>query len=194
MDALAVPSDTGKIRHDWPESEGRTDSPQFSPVLDDPVPACEGAGMCNHYRKDQKVIKWSVSRIPRVRIPVPVEALPEHTYPKYLAPVVIEEAGERTLVAIRWGVWPFYAKDKPQFLTNARNDGPLTKPTWKQPGPLWRGPSVLILKGITDALAGQRCGRRRGARVGSISRDSLRFRKNHGQPCANIRISGCLIG
>ena len=88
--------------------------------------------MCNHYRKDQKVIEWTVRRIPRVRIPVPVEALPEHTYPKYLAPVVIEEAGERTLVAIRWGVWPFYAKDKPQFLTNARNDGLLTKTTWKQ--------------------------------------------------------------
>ena len=34
--------------------------------------------------------------------------------PKYLAPVVVEEAGEHTLVAIRWGVWPFYAKDKPQ--------------------------------------------------------------------------------
>ena len=88
--------------------------------------------MCNHYRKDQKVIEWSVRRIPRVRIPVAMGPLHEHTYPKYPAPVLVEEAGERTLVAIRWGVWPFYAKAKPQFLTNARNDGLLTKPTWRQ--------------------------------------------------------------
>ena len=41
--------------------------------------------MCNHYRKDQRVIEWAVRRIPRVRIPVPMEVLPEHTYPKILA-------------------------------------------------------------------------------------------------------------
>jgi hypothetical protein len=30
---------------------------------------------------------------------------------------------------MRWGVWPFYAKDKPQYITNARNDGLLTEAT-----------------------------------------------------------------
>ena len=39
-----------------------------------------------------------LSRIPRVRIPVPMEALPEHTYPKYPAPVLFEEAGERVVL------------------------------------------------------------------------------------------------
>ena len=34
-------------------TEGRTDYPQFSPVLDDPALACEGAVMCNHYRREQ---------------------------------------------------------------------------------------------------------------------------------------------
>ncbi len=35
------------------------------------------------------------------------------------------DEGDRTLVAIRWDVWPFYAKDKPQFLTNARVPHPV---------------------------------------------------------------------
>ena len=39
---------------------GQADYPEFSPVLDDPALACDGAGMCNHYRKDQKVIGWAV--------------------------------------------------------------------------------------------------------------------------------------
>ena len=82
-------------------TEGRTDYPQFSQVLDDPALGCEGAGMCSHSRKDQEVMEWSVSGIPRVRIPVPTEPLPAplpgHTCLKYPASVVIEEAGERTL-------------------------------------------------------------------------------------------------
>jgi len=36
--------------------------------------------------------KWSVNRILRVRIPVPVEASAAHTCPNHLAPVMIEEA------------------------------------------------------------------------------------------------------
>ena len=70
----------------------------------------------------QKVIEWSVSRIPRVRIPVPMEPLPWHTYPKVPAPVVIEEAGELTSVAIRRGVRPFHPKAKPQA-NSSRNRG-----------------------------------------------------------------------
>ena len=42
--------------------ERRADYPQFSPILDDPALACEVAGMCNHSRKDQKVIEWAVRR------------------------------------------------------------------------------------------------------------------------------------
>ena len=88
--------------------------------------------MCNHYRKKPEVSEWSRSVVEGITIPIPLPDLPEHTYPKYLAPVVIEEAGARTLIAMRWGVWPFYARDKAQFITNARNDGLLTKPVWKQ--------------------------------------------------------------
>ena len=77
--------------------------------------------MCNHYRKKPEVTEWSRSVVEGITIPIPLPDLPEHTYPKYLAPVV-EEGGARTLVAMRWGVWPFYARDKAQFITSARND------------------------------------------------------------------------
>ncbi len=88
--------------------------------------------MCNHYSKDQKVIDWSLRTVPRVTMPLPLGEIVEHTYPKYPAPVIAQENDERTLTMMRWGVWPFYTKEKPQFITNARSDGLLTKPTWKK--------------------------------------------------------------
>lgn len=51
--------------------------------------------------------------------------LAEHTYPKYLAPIVIQQAGERSLVTKSWGI-PLTIKGvtKPltKLVTNARND------------------------------------------------------------------------
>ena len=35
---------------------------------------------------------------------LPIEEVPEHTYPKYPAPVIIQQIGAGTLVAKAWGI------------------------------------------------------------------------------------------
>lgn len=88
--------------------------------------------MCNHYRDDEKIIEFVQKTMPWVKIPGILPQIKGHMYPKYPGPVVMQAEGAQSLVEMRWGVWPFYAKDKPQFLTNARGDGLLTKAVWKQ--------------------------------------------------------------
>src|SRR5437868_361800 len=97
--------------------------------------------MCNHYRSEpvlDVIYERSRIRVPRVKKRTPVEKGPEHVYPKYPAAVILDEGGEVVLDVLRWGVWPFYARDKAQYITNARSDGLLTKPTWKQSAALRR--------------------------------------------------------
>jgi putative SOS response-associated peptidase YedK len=86
--------------------------------------------MCNHYRKANDVVEWSQTRIPGLTISVAFREIPEHTYPKYPAPVICEEAGVRTLIPVRWGIERFIAPGKIKAVTNARNDK-LQGRTWK---------------------------------------------------------------
>lgn len=89
--------------------------------------------MCNHYRDEEaEALEYARQSVPGLYIPAALPKLPGHVYPKYQAKVVLQEGGARTLAALRWGVWPFYARDKPQYLTNARSDGLLTKSVWKE--------------------------------------------------------------
>jgi putative SOS response-associated peptidase YedK len=55
----------------------------------------------------------------------------EHTFPKYPAPIVIEQRGERTLTEMRWGIPRQIGADKSKPVTNARNDK-LQSRTWKE--------------------------------------------------------------
>lgn len=88
--------------------------------------------MCNHYLQERHALKYGAARVQGLRLPDTVPEVPEHTWPKYIAPVILQEEGQRVASFLRWGVWPYYARDKPQFITNARDDGLLTKATWKQ--------------------------------------------------------------
>jgi putative SOS response-associated peptidase YedK len=90
--------------------------------------------MCNHMEKNRHVIEWARSQFAGIECPAEVAALGEHlhTWPKYLAPVILTGEAAPVWQALRWGVWPFYARDKPQYITNARSDGILSKPVWKQ--------------------------------------------------------------
>lgn len=81
--------------------------------------------MCNHYRKGGPVAEFSDVRLGGGVKVVGVLEPAEHTYPKYPAPVVIQQAGERLLLNKQWGI-PVTIKTakgpviKP--VTNARND------------------------------------------------------------------------
>jgi len=88
--------------------------------------------MCNHYEKNQLVLEWVVSRFEGIECPPDFATMEAHTWPKRDAPVVIEDGSRRAIVKMRWGVWPFYSREKPQFITNARSDGILVKPIWKK--------------------------------------------------------------
>ena len=90
--------------------------------------------MCNHYRTSPQAVDWAPKIIRGITVPLPLPDLPEHIYPKYLAPVVIQAGRGRSLVAKAWGI-PIAIKgvkgqriEKP--VTNARNDK-LTGFTWR---------------------------------------------------------------
>jgi putative SOS response-associated peptidase YedK len=90
--------------------------------------------MCNHYRKGQKVIEWTQVRLGGVNVAAALGEIAEHTYPKYPAPIVIQQAGGRTLLSKTWGI-PITikgAKGQPivKPVTNARNDK-LSGFTWR---------------------------------------------------------------
>ncbi len=61
---------------------------------------------------------------------MPIAEIHEHTFPKYPAPLVIAEGGERLLVEARWGVERFIGEGRTKPVTNARNDK-LGSRTWK---------------------------------------------------------------
>jgi len=89
--------------------------------------------MCNHYRKSQKLtdefMRFVTTKSRKVITPLLDPDFPEHTYPKSLAPVLIETAGEQSFVSMRWGVLiPIQGKLKP--VTNARDDK-LTGFSWR---------------------------------------------------------------
>ncbi len=90
--------------------------------------------MCNHTEKNIQVLKWSLGVFSGIAAPSDLSAMAEnpHTWPKSHAPVIIANGAANSLVAMRWGVWPFYARDRPHYVTNARSDGLLAKATWKE--------------------------------------------------------------
>jgi hypothetical protein len=60
--------------------------------------------MCNHYRKGQPVIEWTQFRINGLHIAQDFAEIVEHTWPKYPAPIVIQQDGRRSLVSKSWGI------------------------------------------------------------------------------------------
>ena len=89
--------------------------------------------MCNHYRKGGPVAEFSEVRFGGgVKVVGQLE-LVEHTYPKYPAPVVIQQTGERVLLNKTWGI-PITIKGATKSIvkpvTNARNDK-LNGLTWR---------------------------------------------------------------
>jgi len=87
--------------------------------------------MCNHYRLDDPKAAelarlWATTAEERGWVPQ------NEAWPKAEMPVVFQ-AKERTLAVMRWGVWPFFEKAMPaRPIANARDDGLLTKATWKR--------------------------------------------------------------
>jgi len=89
--------------------------------------------MCNHYSGDPEGLAEFIRlSAPWIHIPAAFCEAPAHMYPKRQGRVIRKKGGEAELMLMRWGVWPFYQKEKPQFITNARSDGLLTKAIWKQ--------------------------------------------------------------
>lgn len=92
--------------------------------------------MCNHYRNRQDIVAHALRIIQGLELTDPDLGLKitEHVYPKYPAPVVVQQAGVRSLVSKAWGV-PITikgAKGQPivKPVTNARNDK-LSGYTWR---------------------------------------------------------------
>jgi putative SOS response-associated peptidase YedK len=116
--------------------------------------------MCNHYRTEpvlDTIYEQSRNIVPRVTKRAVVETVPEHVYPKYPAAVILDAGGSAELDVLRWGVWPFDARDKPQYITNARSDGLLSKATWKQSAALRR--CVIPATGYFEPGLGRICSR-----------------------------------
>lgn len=88
-------------------------------------PAMVICRMCNHYAKNSEVIEMAVKRITSLKISGQLPGFQEHTYPKTLAPVVIETKEGRALEIFRWGIQvQIKGTTKPltKYVTNARDD------------------------------------------------------------------------
>lgn len=89
--------------------------------------------MCNHYKsRDPKAILAEAGLLTEALDAERPWEIREDAWPKADWPVVFQDE-KRTLTTMRWGVWPHYEKTMPaRPLTNARDDGLLTKNVWKQ--------------------------------------------------------------
>jgi putative SOS response-associated peptidase YedK len=92
--------------------------------------------MCNHYEKNAEVIdmavSWALNAAGDVVVPDDLPELPDHTWPKALAPVLVQ-GGVPKLEVLRWGVRrEVQGATKPlvKFVTNARDDK-LSSWTWR---------------------------------------------------------------
>ena len=89
--------------------------------------------MCIHYRIKPPERDWSkdeVGSVPGLTIPAAMLITHEHIYPKYLAPVIIQQSGARTVEPMAWGITRFIGQGKTKPVVNARNDKLLSR-TWK---------------------------------------------------------------
>lgn len=85
--------------------------------------------MCNHYEKNRQVIGWALDwfRSATGR-DIELETMPEmpdHSWPKTLAPVLLSEPQRASIAALPWGIRrEIKGKTKPliKFVTNARDD------------------------------------------------------------------------
>lgn len=95
--------------------------------------------MCNHYEKNAEIIDWeaiaawTVNAEGNVVVPDDIRNYPLHTWPKSMAPVIIQTDAGRSIASMRWGVRvEIKTPKKPviKFVTNARDDS-LAKFTWR---------------------------------------------------------------
>lgn len=90
--------------------------------------------MCVHFdfakkSEEQNALGWAKSVARATAVAGSFDA-PPSAWPRSMMPVVVN-GEQREVVAMRWGVWPFYSRGKPQYVSNARDDGLLTKSIWK---------------------------------------------------------------
>ena len=89
--------------------------------------------MCIHYRIKPPEKDWSkdeVGSVSGLTIPAAMPITHEHIYPKYPAPVIVQQSGARTVEPMAWGVSRFIGQGKTKPVVNARNDKLLSR-TWK---------------------------------------------------------------
>lgn len=88
--------------------------------------------MCNHYEVDDDIDEFeaAVARIVSKLVEINRWYDTQHAWPKRPMPIVSKRDGEFRVEQMRWGIWPWFQKDKPRFVTNSRDDS-LTKSVWK---------------------------------------------------------------
>lgn len=86
--------------------------------------------MCNHMEQHQPAMIWAAAMFGGIEYPPGAEDMPPQIYPKRKAVVILPGATKPVMEAMRWGVWPYYSKEKASYVTNSRSDGILTKAIW----------------------------------------------------------------
>jgi putative SOS response-associated peptidase YedK len=87
--------------------------------------------MCNHYRVERAEDVIGFARARAEALDANSWVVTADAWPKSAMPVVYH-GEQRTLAAMRWGVWPWF-ETKPRYVTNARDDKLLTSSAWKRP-------------------------------------------------------------
>jgi putative SOS response-associated peptidase YedK len=77
------------------------------------------------------MLKHAVEMIEGLDVPEMVPEFTTHAYPKSPSPIIVDEAGRRSVQMHRWGV-SCVVKGKQTFATNARDDRLLKIALWKE--------------------------------------------------------------
>lgn len=93
--------------------------------------------MCVHYELETteelllREASIDAGRLPEIGDPrgVPTKKV---AWPKTVMPSIVSTPDGVRRAELRWGIWPKYARDRPQFVPLARDDSLLTKATWKK--------------------------------------------------------------
>jgi len=77
------------------------------------------------------MLRYAARIVADLDIPDPVPEFTDHAYPKSMSPVIVDEAGRKSVQMHRWGIRQVI-KEKVKFVTNSRDDQLPRFSVWKE--------------------------------------------------------------
>lgn len=87
--------------------------------------------MCNHALRERHMLRYASKIIEGLEVPDPMPEFTDHAYPKSMSPVIVDEAGRKSVQMHRWGISQLVG-GKMKLITNSRDDQLPRFSVWKE--------------------------------------------------------------